>query len=118
MPRRVPDPDLELCLAALPPSHRAFVGDILADLGLPPDGWKAVPPLRRLVTVLAVVRVAGGLGLPHGDAVRAAVEALGLPDEAHLTEHPGERFLRLLRRWSADAWAADIFDRMDSDAAA
>ena len=93
MRSRRPDPGL--CFAILPLEDQATVARWAAILGLP---WHAVPPIRQAVEYVAIALHSADFGSPHGDAVRAASEALGLDDDG-ASCHPGDRFSRTLGNW-------------------
>jgi hypothetical protein len=66
--------------------------------------------------MVAVLLLSADMDLPHGDAVRASSEALGLQDDDLRSTHAGDRFARTLRNWHRAA-AGKFFQPSKTDAA-
>jgi hypothetical protein len=79
----MPKPDLDLALATLPAADRATVARLLDMLGMESDELAAVPPLRMLVVMLAVLALAARMreaGMGRQEAFREAASCLGAGD--------------------------------------
>jgi hypothetical protein len=82
-PRPATAPDLALALATLPAADRATVARWLDMLGMESDELAAVPPLRGLVVMLAVLALAARMreaGMGREAAFREAADTLGCGD--------------------------------------
>lgn len=97
----MPDFNPSAVLTELGPEEEAAVVSMLETLGLEPEDWPAVPPLATLLPLVAVLRASEGVEGSTTDAIRAAAEALGVPDDddRDSAHHPGDRYSRTLRRW-------------------
>jgi hypothetical protein len=79
----MPKPDLDLALATLPAADRATVARWLDMLGMEPDELAAVPPLRRVVAMVAALALAARMreaGMGRQEAFREAASCLGAGD--------------------------------------
>lgn len=93
--------DLSLAWAALLEPDRQWLRSTCDVLGLPPDGWRAVPALRDIVVMLAAEILAASMDLPAVDACAEAFRALRVGDGLDAADSAARR----LRRWRADAWS-------------
>jgi len=105
-------PDAAACLGVLEAADRATIERWEQVLGLP---WSDIAPLRQLVEMLAVLLLSADMDLPHGDAIRAAAEGLGLEDDDRRQTHPADRFARSLLNWRRASGKS--FQSSESDAA-
>ena len=97
--------DAALAFACLPDADRATVRAWEFVLGLPPDGWQHVPPLRAIVVAVAALYLASGMeGLSAADALSEAFASLGVEDDTDTDARLSDSLDRRLRAWRA--WAA------------
>lgn len=105
MPRRL-TPDCDLIAASLAPTDRATIARWEQALGLPPGGWRHVPPLRDVLFALAALQLASDMAdLSATAALAEACAALGLADDTDRDTRPADSVARRLRRWIAAAHA-------------
>jgi len=94
------DFDPSLVFGALPPDARAALRRFTARLGVPEDGWREIPALRRYAETAAVLELADLEGATNvGDEVAAACRALGLEDDGTRATRPSDSIYRRIRRW-------------------
>jgi hypothetical protein len=88
--------DYAAALATLPASDRATVDGWLQVLGMEPDELAAVPPLRKLVCMIAALRLMADMGDIDGREARfnEAAAAFGVN---------GESLARSWYRWQKNA---------------
>lgn len=87
--------DLSAALATLPDSDRETVLAWLYLLGMEPEDLAAVPPLRQMVAMVAVLLMAEDMDdLPRADRFEEAARALGFK---------GSSMMRTWYRWQDNA---------------
>lgn len=97
------DLDPRLVLAELSETERRVFEGVALELGFEPDDVLLLPPLRSVVELLAVGRMATRVPGTYSvtDRRRIAAESLGLEDdpERDSPHHPADSQARLLHRW-------------------
>ncbi len=100
--RKTALPSSGCVLGVLTEEERRVIADWETILGLEPDGlFRIASPL---LVAVAALRVAARLqrerpGLAAGNALRDAIESLGVVDDGRLACHPADTVIRQLRRW-------------------